>query len=215
MPVVVDALDLIVTAAPGTGSTSLRAWALSLPGARSVPERGSTTGSGTDDLDPKHATVADLRRAGIDPGPHLTVTSTRNPFDYHHAEWFRLRHRFAEELDDPSSWVHRVPGMVRRTQAARRLSFDDWLHQELQADQRAGVTRHLNPGHVAEADRVVRMEHLEDDLRRAGLLGATGVVEHRNASTGRPDYRSDYSPSGRSLVADVHRPDLERFGYAF
>lgn len=216
MAVVCTELDLLVTAAPGAGSTSLLGWALRLPGAVAVPASGTAC---PPDLDPKHATITRLRSAGMLPprASAVVLTSTRNPFDYWHAEWFRTRTRWAKDAQDPGSWVHDTPGMTGRIERALRLAFGDWLEIELGRRADRGDQWHLNPGHIAEADVVLRMECLQQDLQTLlPRIAAAGVsIPHRNATSGRGSYVAAYSERPRQVVAQIHQPDIERFGYTF
>lgn len=210
---------LALTAAPGTGSTSLLELFAGWAGARAVPVSDLVV-DGRVVVDAKHSPLRTVVDAGLVAASEVTgvrvITSTRNPYDFWAAEWHRTRTRWRDLLTSPDSWVHRQPGMYDRIDAAVGLDFDDWLEVALGDHARSGRTMHLNAGHVAEADVVVRMEHLGDDL--APLLvavGEQGRVPHVNATPGRPPYREVYGPTARELVTAVHAPDLERFGYRF
>lgn len=203
MVVVLAREGVVVTAAPGTGSTALLAWARGRPGARSVPSRPVAG------LDAKHATVAGVRAAGLAvPDSLPIVTATRDPFAWWAAEWTRSRTRWSRELDDPDSWVVRTPGMAERVRQATTSSFGTWLAGQLGGRYAAGETGHLNAGHIAEADVVLRRERLERDLR---ALVADARIPRTNV-TGR-DGRPTWDADSVALVAAVHRPDLVRFGY--
>ena len=73
---------LLVTAAPGTGSTALREALISRRGATEVVGSQQARQVG---VDAKHATVRQLVEAGVvDPGHGMRiVTTTRNPFDFY------------------------------------------------------------------------------------------------------------------------------------
>jgi hypothetical protein len=206
---------LIVTAAPGTGSTSLIAAFTTGRRATPVPvgDAGPTGGGG---VDPKHATVGQLVEAGLLASEHglRIVTTTRNPFDFYVAEWERTRSRWVLELRDPGSWVHTQPGAIDRIVDAVTLDFEAWLRKSLGVvggGRPAG--RRINRGHVDEADVVLRMESVEPDLRR--LLGLELEVPRDNVTDRDRAYWRHYSPAARQLVALAHAADLERFGYAF
>ena len=140
------------------------------------------------------------------------ITTVRNPFDFYVSEWSRTRTRWVEELRDRTSWVHRQPGAVDRIVDALTNEFEPWLEGALEPDLSAGTSRHLNPGHVAEADVVVRMEHLQADLARSGV---EVTVPHLNSSHRTAPYWVHYSVDARRWVEAVHGPDLDRFGYSF
>ena len=200
---------LLVTAAPGTGSTAL--------GEALVAQRGATEAVGRDrarevGVDAKHATVRQLVEAGVVDAGHgmRIVTTTRNPFDFYVAEHTRTRTRWVHELRRPDSWVHRVPGAVDRIVDAVTLDFDDWLAQAIGDPVRP---RRINRGHVTEADVVLRMECLESDVRE--LLDLELAVPPTNVTDRERAYWRSYSVGSRRLVETAHAEDLERFGYAF
>lgn len=200
---------IVVSAAPGTGSTSLL---------DALADRADPVGSDGErraaGLDPKHATVTQLIGAGLmspDHG-HTIVTTTRNPFDYWVAEWYRTRTRWLPELRRPDSWVYRVDGMIDRIVDAVELDFDQWIERALGPHAADGRVLHLNPGHVAEADVVLRMEDL--DRTAPAVLGLDSIPHHNKTPKATP-YWHHYSRRARTLVSTVHAPDLERFGYRF
>lgn len=208
MALIDDAAALVLTAAPGTGSTALlTAWSEQRH-PRTVPAAGESDRG----VDVKHGTVAQLVGAGLLPGDHglRVVTTTRNPFDFYVAEHTRTRTRWVHELRDPDSWVHRVPGAVDRIVDAVTLDFPRWLAQAIGDPSEA---RRVNRGHVDEADVVLRMEHLEVDVRdRLGLdlrVAPTNVTDRDRA------YWRSYDAASRRLVEQAHAADLALFGYVF
>jgi len=209
MALVDHGAGLLVTAAPGTGSTALGEALVSQRGATEVvgPQQARDVG-----VDAKHATVRQLVEAGFVDAAHgmRIVTTTRNPFDFYVAEYTRTRTRWVHELRRPDSWVHQVPGAVDRIVDAVTLDFDAWLAQAIGDPVRP---RRINRGHVAEADVVLRMECLESDVRE--LLDVELVVPPTNVTDRERAYWRSYSARSRRIVAMAHADDLERFGYAF
>jgi hypothetical protein len=208
MALVVAEAGLVVTAAPGTASTALRE-ALLAGGAVEVPPSGAGRVAG---VDAKHGTVRELVAAGLLAADHglRVVTTTRNPFDFYVAEHERTRTRWVHELRDPDSWVHTTPGAVDRIVDAVTLEFEPWLARVIEDP---AVPRRVNAGHVDEADVVLRMEHLEADLR--DLVGLALQVPLTNVTARDRAWWRSYGVAGRWLVEQAHAADLERFGYAF
>ena len=208
MALVDDEAGLVFTAAPGTASTALREALVARRHVREVPPLGEVRRDG---VDVKHGTVAQLVDAGLLPRDHglRVVTTTRNPFDFYVAEHERTRTRWVHELRDPASWVHQTPGAVDRIVDAVTQDFDTWLAGAIGDPAQP---RRVNRGHVEEADVVLRMEHLEDDLR--DLLGLDLPVPPTNVTDRGRAYWQHYSVEGRRLVEQAHAADLERFGYA-
>lgn len=205
---------LLFTAAPGTGSTSMLSALTQRYGGRPVPVADVVV-DGVTVLDQKHATAAQLVAAGVldGTGGLQVVTTIRNPFDYWPSEWLRTRTRWLAEVRDPESWVHRQPGMLDRIVDAVEMEFPVWLLAALDDVLAAGRQHHLNEGHIAEADRVCRMEALGDDL--AEVLGEPIMVEHQNRTSQRAPYWQYYDVDARAAVAEVFAPTIARFDYTF
>lgn len=204
---------LVLTAAPGTGSTALRDAFLTRPSVREVPAGEAEARVAREaGVDAKHGTVTGLVGCGLLPADHglRVVSTTRNPFDFYVAEHERTRTRWVLELRDPGSWVHTTPGVLDGIVAAVTLDFPDWLVRAV--GDPAGMRR-INRGHVEEADVVLRMEHLEDDVRR--LLGLDLAVPATNVTERERAYWRAYTVEGRRLVERTHAADLDRFGYVF
>jgi len=200
---------LLVTAAPGTGSTALLEAFTAQREVEAVPPAGAVRVEG---VDAKHGTARQLVDAGLLRTDHglRVVTTTRNPFDFYVAEHERNRTRWVHELRDPDSWVHATPGAVDRIVDALTLDFDAWVTRAIGDPL---VPRRINAGHVDEADVVLRMEHLETDLRE--LLDLELGVPPTNVTDRDRAYWQAYGVSARALVERAHQADLERFGYRF
>lgn len=213
MPIWFPELATIVTAAPGTGSTSLlRACSRS----NDAVDLAASLGLG-DEVDAKHATVRDLMRSTSFSWDATIVTTTRNPFDFYLAEWTRTRTRWASELNDRSSWVHRVDGMRRSIEDAVDNDFVDWIELVLLDDFEAGRQRRINVGHVDEATFVLRMEHFDADVYKMHprLAAVIGPLPHVNKTDRSRDLAGAYSTRATRIVQTVHAVDIQRFGYTF
>ena len=208
-----SAAGLLVTAAPGTGSTALREALLAQRDVVEVPPPGEVRCHG---VDAKHGTARELVAAGLlDPDHGLrVVTTTRNPFDFYVAEYERNRTRWVHELRDPTSWVHETPGAVDRVVDALTLDFEAWLARAIDSGPGAQPgPRRINAGHVEEADVVLRMEHLEADAR--DLLGLDLAVPPTNVTDRERAYWRSYDVASRRLVETAHAADLAAHGYRF
>lgn len=213
MALIDRAAGIIVTAAPGTGSTSLIASLIAGRDVTPVPPQGAADAGG---VDAKHGTVSQLVAAGLLPATHglRIVTTTRNPFDHYVAEWQRTRTRWVAELRDRRSWVHTQPGAIDRIVDAVTLDFEPWLRKALDvADGARPGARRINPNHVAEADVVLRMESLGADL--SDLVGLDLDLVRVNVTERDRAYWRHYSWAARALVEEAHAADLACFRYAF
>ena len=216
VPLHLRRLDVVVTAAPGTGSTALTTHLETITETEPLPPSDVVV-DGRVIVDAKHATIAQLIAANIVTADDVTsrriVTTTRNPFDFWSAEWHRTRTRWLAQLRDPASWVHTQAGMIDRIVDAVEQDFNTWLMHAIGHLDDVGRTMHLNPGHVAEADLVIRMEQMNDDL--GDLLGVEVDVPRVNVTRDERPYWQLYSAASRRMVERVHAPDLELFGYRF
>jgi len=210
MALVDPAAGIVVTAAPGTASTALREALLARPGVREVPPVSAVRVEG---IDAKHATVRELVAVGLLPSDHglRVVTTTRNPFDFYVAEYERSRTRWVHDLRDPGSWVHATPGAVDGIVDALTLDFADWLRKAVGEVDGRPRARRVNAGHVEEADVVLRMERLHDDLR--DLVGLDLDVPPTNVTARGRAYWRAYDVESRRLVEAAHADDLARFDY--
>ena len=98
-------------------------------------------------------------------------------------------------------------------------SFDayiDWL-ATLPNGSHSVQTSFLRDGNdVKLMNYVGRFERLAQDFAEvADRLGLCHDLPHLNRSDDDPDYRKFYSATSRNIVAELHRPDLEAFGYDF
>ena len=202
------AAGLLVTAAPGTGSTALREAFMAQRDVVELPDLRRVRTAG---LDAKHSTERELVEAGLLPAGHglRVVTTTRNPFDFYVAEHGRSRSRWVHELRDPRSWVHATPGAVDRIVDAVTLDFGAWVAHVIGSP----IPRRINRGHVEEADVVLRMESLETDLHE--LVGLQLTVTPTNVTSRTRSYWQSYDMRARALVQTVHAEDLDRYGYVF
>ncbi len=209
MALIDAAAGLIVTAAPGTASTALREALLSQREVIEVPSPGAVRTAG---VDVKHGTVRELVAAGLVKADHglRVVTTTRNPFDFHVAEYERSRTRWVHELRDPMSWVHQTPGALDGIVDALTLDFDAWLARAVGSSP---GPRRVNAGHVDEADVILRMECLEADVRE--LLGLELAVPPTNVTDRERAWWRSYGVTSRRLVETAYADDLRLFGYAF
>ena len=209
MAIVDAAAGLLFTAAPGTGSTALIAALRAHRDVVAVPPADAVRVAG---VDAKHGTATQLVAAGLLDADHglRVVTTTRNPFDFYVAEYERNRTRWVQDLRDPASWVHHTPGALDSVVDAITLDFATWVTR---AVGEPAQPRRLNAGHVLEADVVLRMEHLEQDLR--DLLDLDLQVPPTNVTDRDRAYWRAYDVRTRALVGAAHAEDLERFAYRF
>jgi hypothetical protein len=154
----------------------------------------------------KHSRLSDIE--GLLPKEDLArlfvFTMVRNPWDrmvsYYH--WLR-----AQSFDHPA------------VRLAGQVGFSAFLNHP---ETRATVARERygdyvrEPGGEERAAVFVRLEHLAEDLAPAEAhLGFRLDLPHSNRSERPADWRSCYSDADASLVGELCRADIDRFGYGF
>lgn len=134
----------------------------------------------------------------------FTVTLVRNPWDrmvsYYH--WLRAQ-----------SFAHPAVGL------ARALDFSGFLNHPqtitaLRLWPYGAYMRDCNG--VEQASAFIRLEHLDSDLLPfQSHLRRPLTLPRANESNRPVDWRSQYSPADRQLIATICAEDIERFRYSF
>lgn len=169
----------------------------------------------------KHATVEDLVGHGLldehEVDELFVFVAVRNPFDSLVSLWVKKTTSYQPLLDDPDSFVNKLPGFADDMRWMLDHSFPEWI--ERQYADKVDAPRHLYSGHLDRADFVMRFEDLQADFEEAlshvGVddppqIPLINVTEERDG-----DYRDYYDDSARTIVERVFAPDLDRFGYEF
>ena len=167
----------------------------------------------------KHSTLSQLLAHNLltvgEAKSLVKVAAVRNPFDSLVSLYFKQRLKYQPLLDDPSSWVHRLPDYVQSINRwVLRVSYRKVIKRLL------GVRSSMFADHTNGADEVIRFESMEDDSKkafsRAGIDWKADIpsVNRTNERTD-PDYRSFYSRPAVLAVALAYSYDLKRYGYRF
>ncbi len=174
-------VNAVYLAAPGTASTSIERMFLDQMGGVYIDAPDAHFRYGT-----RHATLDELivyfksaeggvqkEKWGIDLQNLQCITSVRNPFSYHYAEWYRNRTKWVDLLLEPDSWVYKQPNKIRQIVTAVKHDFSDWLLNNLGENARRRRQVHVNAEFVATAQYFVRSEHIEADI--GDVLSALGI----------------------------------------
>lgn len=168
----------------------------------------------------KHTTAQQLVDHGLlsagQLGRLFVFTTVRNPYDSLVSLWTKKRTSYQPLLDDPDSWVNRIPGFREDMIFVRDHSFSEWIEWDLGDCP----PRSMYAEFADHADAVMRFERLSSDFprvtRRIGLRRLRELpVWNPTEARGSADHRDYYTPNARRIVTRVYRPDLERFGYRF
>ena len=213
--------------APRTGCTAVAQVLTRRFGAERIPPANIIGPNGRIAVPSKHTTLRQLTEAGLltpdDRRRLLVFTTVRNPFDSLVSLYIKKSSQYQRLLNDPDSWVYKVPGYAEDMEYCRTHSFDEWIMKTcwppwwdrwLGRRRRSMLDRYANG-----VDLVMRFESLQQDLDRVmERLGLPDRVEvpRVNPTVSRPtDYRSFYSPAARRAVEYTFAVDIRKYGYSF
>jgi len=142
-----------------------------------------------------------------------TFTLVRNP-------WARMVSRcfYTYTELEPSEEEKQRLGIMRKFHS---LEFDPWIRERYAKYKKQG-SRHNQVDKLIDSngdllvDHVGRLEDVQTTMDWVtGAVGADRVeVPHVNATKKNP-YTSYYTDETREMVAQMFRPDIERFSYSF
>jgi hypothetical protein len=191
-----------------------------LPTADILDQRGAMV------VSRKHSTLPDLLAHGClsaDQRRQLLVFScVRNPFDSLVSLYVKKAVTYQYLLNDPSAFIHRVPGYVQDMEWCRSHSFDEWIVTRYAPsifDRILGRKRRpMFQRYTEGVDVVMRFERLQADfdsvLAQVGLP-PIGIPTTNRTPEREVDYRRYYTPRSRRIVEYLSREDCERYGYHF
>lgn len=213
----------IYALSPRTASTATAAHLVKNMGAEWIPKKHITDDDGFIIVDKKHSTFEDLVIHNILPeetvDSFLTFVTVRNPFDSLYSVWYKKRETYVKLIDDPDSWVHKKPGYVEDMYFIRDHSFSDWIISKFEDLSKDNKSRHLSEKFLKKADRVLKFEELNDELKKLFdeyNIPYPGEIPVLNKTVGRSDdYRVHYNEEARKVVEKTYDLDLESFGYSF
>lgn len=232
---------LLFLMAPRTGCTAVGSVLLKELGGEWIPAEDILDGNGQFLVQKKHSTLKQLLEFKLISRQECeeltTFTAVRNPFDSLVSLYFKMHRGYQDELNDPDSWVYKVPGYADGLKATRELTFDQWLNRgfpdlPFYLENRAvnAVRRSLKSllGRESPAedpflqgvDFVMKFENLQADFTR--VLKSAGVpnppvIPRINVTGARSekDYRALYTPKTRRKVEVYKEGVLRKFGYTF
>ncbi len=211
---------------PRTACTALGELLLNEYGGEYLPEKDILDSDGFIKMQQKHCTLSQLIDNKIlsdkDVSGLVKFTTVRNPFDSIVSLYTKKISKYEPLLDDPDSWVFKLPDYAEDMRYAQNNSFDAWTFKNY---KRSFVKRVLGYkpsmfGMFTDGvDEIIRFENLQDDFRK--LLDKTNIskkleIPSVNMTTERKkDYKQYYSNFSRRFIEFVYKDDLKKYGYKF
>jgi hypothetical protein len=175
----------------------------------------------------KHGNLEELLRFGIlkktEAESLLKFCSVRNPFDSLVSLYIKKRYKYQPLLEDPSSWVHRVPGYARDMRFCSNHSFETWITRvccKKIIQRTVGLKPSMYRSFTQGMDVVMRYENLQDDFKKvltnANIDWDSSIPRiNRTEEKKNTDYHTFYGKSSRKLVEFAYYHDLNSYGYSF
>lgn len=206
MTILIDPPGVLFTGVPGAASTSIEAALEGVPEGKWIA--------------PKHTTVDGLLKDGIltiEQRRRLTVFCiVRNPFDMVHAEWHRSRRRWILKIDDISSiggWSHEKKKQIIYSAA---YDFSEFVKVYYGHAYHTKTKHSLFDIYTNNADMVFKFEEIDAVSNwLKDKFNINIVLGKKNKTEGRLDYWRDYDSLARKIISEVHKDDIEAFGYKF
>ncbi len=223
MAVWVEEYGLLYALCPRTASTATLDAIRKNLGGELIPQDEILDDQGMRLVDQKHSTFNDileydlLDRAAFDAATR--AVTVRNPFDSIYSVWYKKKHQYVPLLDDPTAFIHRIPGFADDIRYVQEHDFSEWFLKTYGPVREQGGQANVNFKWIHHANFVMKMENLAEDFAR--LLQQIGVKEPfdipvLNVTEGRArDYRVAYDDKARELGEVVFRRELDRLGYSF
>ena len=174
----------------------------------------------------KHSTLSDLLGndllAAEEAKSLLKFTTVRNPFDSLVSLYQKRRSKYQPLIDDPNSWIYKVPNYVEDMEYCQTHSFNAWIMKHY---LRSSVKRLIGgaPSMYSRftngMDMVLRFENIQADFQeflQAANISHSLSVPHINSTKERKNgYRQYYNLLSRRIVEFALHDDLKRYGYNF
>src|SRR5437870_4260400 len=131
MAIICRKYNLLFIMTPRTACTAIGELLCEHYAGEFLPAKDILDSRGFISVQKKHSTLSQLLAHNLltvgEAKSLVKVAAVRNPFDSLVSLYFKQRLKYQPLLDDPSSWVHRSPGYVRRMKYAQKHSFNRWL----------------------------------------------------------------------------------------
>ena len=223
MPILCREHNLLFLMAPATGCTALGEALIQNLGGEWLPRENIHDERGFIEVDSKHATLDELIEHGCldrDEAARLTVfTTVRNPYDAMVSYYFKKR-AYRDLIDDPESFVHRIPGWIDEIAACQAMSFSRWVNRK-HLRQAIKYARKRRKGSLfrqftKDADVVLRHETLQadfDNLLRSVGIARSITIPTIGVTKEKLGYQRYYTPLSRFTVKHLFGADFADYGY--
>lgn len=209
---------------PRTASTATAQALLDSAKAEFVPAENIVDDEGNIVVQRKHTTMEQLVEYELISKDQVDTffkfVTVRNPYDSMVSAWAKKVHDYVHLLDNPNSWVNRMPDYAAGLRRAAGMSFPEWIAAEYLPKLKRGRGGSVNRNFIRNVDHVLRYENLQHDfsqiVERLGLpkdfqIPVVNVTKGRETK----DYRTYYDDESRDIVYRAFKDEIEQLGYEF
>ena len=226
MAIICRKQKLLFIMTPRTACTALADVLVRELGGEYLPTEPILDEKGFFKVQSKHCTLSDLHQSGIitkeETDSYTKFTTVRNPFDSIVSRYEKLRSKYQPFIDDPESWVHKVPGFVDNMHYCESHSFNNWVQKTY---RRTAIKRLLGgkPSMYRRftdgMDAVIPFENIQpalDDFTANQNPPFKLEIPRINTTSERSaDYRKYYNSTSRMIVQFALKDDFKNYGYSF
>jgi hypothetical protein len=152
----------------------------------------------------------------------IKFTAVRNPFDSIASLYTKKKFKYQPLLNDPDSWVYKLPDYAKDMKYAQNHSFNEWIFKNYKrsfAKRLLGYKPSMFGIFTKGMDEIIRFENLQDDFRKlldkANISKKVEIPAVNRTIERKKDYKQYYSNFSKRFIEFVYREDLKKYGYKF
>ena len=158
---------------PRTACTALGELLLNEYSGEYIPENDILDSNGIFKVQQKHCTLSQLIDNKIlsdkDASALIKFTTVRNPLDSIVSLYTKKKSKYKPLLDDPNSWVYKLPDYAEDMKYAQNHSLDAWVFKNYKKSfikRLLGLKPSMFGMFTEGMDEIIRFENLQDDFRK-------------------------------------------------
>lgn len=237
MAILCEKYSLLFIMAPRTGCTAVGHVLINELDGKYIPAQDLLDDKGYMIAQKKHTTIEQLLKNKVlakeDLEKLTTFSTVRNPFDSLVSLYHKLNSGYQSELDNPNSWVYKLPYYVENLEFCRNASFEQWIdrvYPDIPASRfiysKKAIKRLFKDRLVPESDflkgidYVMKFESLQEDfskvLKKVGINDPPKIpMINKTKARSERDYRAYYSTKSRKKIESYMENIIIRYGYRF
>lgn len=211
---------------PRTACTALGDLLLNEYDGEYIPTRDILDSRGLYKVQKKHCTLAQLLDHKVlshkEASGLVKFTTVRNPFDSIASLYTKKISKYKPLLDDPDSWIYKLPNYADDMKYAQNHSFDTWIFKNYKKSfvkRLLGYKPSMFRMFTEGMDEIIRFENLQNDfitlLDKADINKKLEIPSVNKTTERKKDYKQYYSNFSKRFIEYVYKEDLKNYRYTF